>query len=64
MSWSANMGVLAWLIIPVVAGVFAALWAAWSTRTRTVDDSDSLAGHQRFREAMERASGPVGGPKG
>jgi hypothetical protein len=52
------MSVLAWWIIPVVAGVFAALWAAWSARTRTTGDSDSLADHQRFREAMERVSGP------
>ncbi|MFC1417363.1 hypothetical protein [Streptacidiphilus cavernicola] len=52
------MSVLAWWAIPAVAGVCAAVWAAWSTRTRTTGDNDSLAGHQRFREAMERTSGP------
>jgi hypothetical protein len=52
------MSVLAWWIIPVVAGAFAGLWATWSARTRTTGDSDSLAGHQRFREAMERGSAP------
>lgn len=54
------MSVLAWGIIPVIAGVCAALWVAWSARTRTTGDSDSLAGHQRFREAMERITPPAG----
>lgn len=55
------MSVLAWWIIPAVAGVLATLWVVWSARTRTTGDNDSLAGHQRFRDAMERgtAAGPV-----
>jgi len=56
------MAVLAWWIIPLVAGILAALWATWSARTRTTGDSDSLAGYQRFREAMERASEPTPNP--
>ncbi|WP_169790666.1 hypothetical protein [Streptacidiphilus carbonis] len=48
------MSALAWLIIPVVAGVFAMLWVVWSGRTRSTGDHDALAEHQRFREAMER----------
>lgn len=53
------MSALAWWIFPVVAGLFAWLWVLWSRRTRSTADSDSLAGYQRFREAMERdAAGP------
>ena len=52
------MSVLAWGFVPLVAGVFAAAWVTWSARPRTTGDNDSLAGHQRFREAMERSSGP------
>ena len=52
------MSALAWWIIPVAAGVLAALWVVWSGRTRTTGDHDSLAGHQRFREAMERGTNP------
>jgi hypothetical protein len=46
------MAALAWLLIPVVAGVAAAAWAAWATRSRTAADGASLAGYERFREAM------------
>jgi len=48
------MSALTWWIIPAVAGLLAWLWVRWSGRTRTTADSDSLAGYQRFREAMER----------
>jgi hypothetical protein len=54
------MSVLAWGVIPVVAGLFAGLWVTWSSRTRTTGDSES---HQRFREAMERASAPPPDPR-
>jgi cytochrome c-type biogenesis protein CcmH/NrfF len=54
MSWEYGMSALAWWIFPVVAGLLAWLWVLWSRRTRTTADSDSLAGYQRFREAMER----------
>jgi hypothetical protein len=58
MSWEYDMGVLAWWIIPLAAGIFAALWATWSARTRTTGDNDSLAGYERFRAAMERSTEP------
>ncbi|MFC5908267.1 hypothetical protein [Streptacidiphilus monticola] len=52
------MGVLTWLTIPVAAGILAALWGSWSARTRAKPgDSDTLAGYERFREAMERKPG-------
>jgi hypothetical protein len=59
------MGVLVWWIIPLIAGVLAALWAAWSARTpRPGGDRESLATYERFRAAMERQTtgvGPGGG---
>jgi hypothetical protein len=50
------MSALAWWIIPVAAGILAALYVVWSGRTRSTGDNASLAGHQRFREAMERGT--------
>jgi hypothetical protein len=50
------MAALAWLIIPIVAAVAAALWAVWAARTRSTGDTDSLAGYERFRKAMERGT--------
>lgn len=49
------MAALAWLIIPVVAAVLAAVWGAWAARSRTTGDARSLAGFDRFREAMARS---------
>ncbi|MFB7946198.1 hypothetical protein ACFV6F_29285 [Kitasatospora phosalacinea] len=52
------MAALAWLIIPVVAGVLAAVWATWAARPpRAMTDPTSLAEHERFRAAMERSTG-------
>ncbi|GAA1273074.1 hypothetical protein GCM10009665_71180 [Kitasatospora nipponensis] len=52
------MAVLAWLGIPVAAGVVAVIWAAWAARPpRATGDGASLAEHQRFRAAMERSTG-------
>ncbi|MDH6116471.1 hypothetical protein [Kitasatospora sp. GAS204B] len=51
------MGALAWLGIPVAAGVIAVLWASWAARPRrAVGDGASLAEHQRFLAAMERST--------
>ncbi|MEU8568469.1 hypothetical protein AB0C51_08925 [Streptomyces pathocidini] len=50
------MAALAWLLIPVVAAVVAAVWARWAARHRKVGDVAELAGYERFREAMERSS--------
>lgn len=52
------MGALAWLVIPVVAAIAAAVWAGWAARApRATGDGASLAGYERFRQAMERNSG-------
>ncbi len=53
----ADVAALAWLVIPVVAAVLAALWGGWAARNRTTGDGASLAGYARFREAMERSGG-------
>nr|WP_239074892.1 hypothetical protein [Streptomyces sp. SID10853] len=50
-----GMGALAWLLIPLIAAVGAALWGRWATRRRTSGDGAELAGYARFREAMEKA---------
>ncbi|WP_329567412.1 hypothetical protein [Kitasatospora sp. NBC_01266] len=51
------MGALAWLGIPVAAGVVAVLWASWAARPpRATGDGASLAEHQRFLAAMERST--------
>ncbi|MCQ4080265.1 hypothetical protein NGB36_06550 [Streptomyces sp. RB6PN25] len=49
------MAALVWLLIPVIGAIAASLWAGWASRTRRAqDDTDSLAGYERFREAMTR----------
>lgn len=47
------MAALAWLLIPLLAAVFAAVWARWASHTRTTGDGASLAGYERFRQAMQ-----------
>lgn len=50
------MAALSWLLIPVGGAVAAALWAGWAGRSRKqAGDIDSLAGYQRFREAMAKS---------
>lgn len=49
------MAVLVWLAIPVVAAIAAAVWGGWATRTRSTGDGASLAGYERFREAMQKS---------
>ncbi|GGQ56986.1 MULTISPECIES: hypothetical protein [Kitasatospora] len=52
------MAALAWLIIPLVAGLLASVWAGWAARPpRSITDPSSLAEHERFRAAMERSTG-------
>ncbi|PYC67061.1 hypothetical protein C7C46_30645 [Streptomyces tateyamensis] len=59
------MAALAWLGIPVVAGVIAVLWAAWAARPRrATGDGASLAEHERFLAAMERSTGSHRVPDG
>ncbi|MBY8888257.1 hypothetical protein K7472_25960 [Streptomyces sp. PTM05] len=51
------MAALAWLLIPVIGVVTATLWAGWAGRNRKkAGDNDSLAGYERFREAMAKSS--------
>ncbi len=55
------MAALSWLLIPVAGAVAATLWAGWAGRNRKqAGDVDSLAGYERFREAMakSRSGGP------
>ncbi len=50
------MAALSWLLIPVGGAVTAALWAGWAGRSRKqAGDVDSLAGYERFREAMGKS---------
>ncbi|MBV2353164.1 hypothetical protein KUM39_02105 [Streptomyces sp. J2-1] len=50
------MAALAWLLIPLVAAVGAALWGSWANRTRRArSDGPELDGYARFREAMEKS---------
>jgi hypothetical protein len=48
------MAALAWLLIPLLAAVGAAIWGSWAGRHRTTGDVSELAGYARFREAMEK----------
>ncbi|MEU9120478.1 hypothetical protein AB0C96_11555 [Streptomyces sp. NPDC048506] len=48
------MGALLWLLIPVGAGVIAAVWSSWALRHRKTGDVEELAGYARFRDAMEK----------
>lgn len=50
------MAALAWLVIPVIAAVLAAVYGAWAARTRSTGDARSLAGYERFREVMDRSN--------
>jgi hypothetical protein len=53
------------LLIPVAAAVAAAIWGRWAGRRRTTGDGASLAGYERFRQAMQAttsAPAAAGGP--
>ncbi|WP_374228133.1 hypothetical protein [Streptacidiphilus sp. ASG 303] len=54
------------MVIPVVAVVAAALWAAWAARPpKATGDGASLADYERFRAAMERSTAaPVPAERG
>ncbi|MFD9005258.1 hypothetical protein ACFV0T_30645 [Streptomyces sp. NPDC059582] len=54
--WEVGMGVLVWLLIPLVAAVGAGLWGSWANRTRkTRGDGPELDGYARFCAAMEKS---------
>lgn len=54
------MAALAWLLIPLVAAIVAAVWGSWAARTRATGDGASLAGYERFREAMQKSDSGSG----
>jgi hypothetical protein len=57
MGWEDNMAALAWLLIPLVAAIFAGLWGSWANRNRKArGDGPELDGYARFRAAMEKSS--------
>ena len=57
------MQAIVWWTVPLVAFVVAIVWVSVANRPRPpVDPHDSVAEHERFREAMGRQVGqpPVG----
>ncbi|MFJ9074087.1 hypothetical protein ACIRO3_02390 [Streptomyces sp. NPDC102278] len=48
------MASLAWLLIPLIAAIGAAIWGSWAARDRTSGDISELAGYARFREVMDK----------
>ena len=54
------MTVLYWLAVPLLVTALAAVWVAFAHRARPpADPRDSMAEHERFRQAMERPAPPV-----
>ncbi|AXQ54858.1 hypothetical protein ACFWG7_11510 [Streptomyces koyangensis] len=51
------MAALAWLLIPLMAAIGAALWGSWAARNPGRNDGPELAGYARFRAAMARSHG-------
>ncbi|MEU1053705.1 hypothetical protein [Streptomyces sp. NPDC005876] len=50
------MAALAWLLIPLLAGIVAGLWGGWANRSRKIrGDGSELDGYAKFREAMEKS---------
>jgi hypothetical protein len=49
------MAALAWLLIPFIAAVGAAVWGSWAAKRRVIGDGAEVAGYARFRDAMEKA---------
>ncbi|WP_175548740.1 hypothetical protein [Mangrovactinospora gilvigrisea] len=48
---------LVWLLIPLVALLGAVVWSVWAGRGRSTGDGSSLAGYERFQQAMRKGSG-------
>ncbi|MDP9395828.1 MAG: hypothetical protein M3Q27_16875 [Actinomycetota bacterium] len=64
--WGAQVNVLGWLAIPVVAVVSSMLWVAWVTRVPRPRDRDidrSVADRARFKAAIEGGVPPVRRPR-
>jgi hypothetical protein len=55
------MQAMAWWSVPLAAFVLAIVWVSLANRPRPpADPHDSVAEHQRFREAMGRSVGTAG----
>jgi len=54
---------LVWLLIPLSAVAAAAIWGRWAARQRSTNDGVSLAGYERFRQAMQTTAPHAGDPK-
>jgi hypothetical protein len=55
--------VLYWLVVPLLVTALAAVWVAFAHRARPpADPRDSMAEHERFRQAMERPAPPARRP--
>jgi hypothetical protein len=55
------MQAMAWWSVPLVAFVLAIIWVSVANRPRPpADPHDSVAEHQRFREAMDRTIADTG----
>ena len=51
------MDAMLWWIIPIMATLGAMAWVRFSSRERgPVEPEDSMAAHQKFSAAMERAN--------
>jgi hypothetical protein len=48
---------LVWLVIPLIFLIGALVWGGFAGRSRPTGDGSSLAGYERFQEAMRRANG-------
>ncbi|WP_436738833.1 hypothetical protein [Streptomyces sp. BBFR102] len=55
------MAALAWLLIPLMAAIGAALWGSWAARNPGRNDGPELAGYARFRAAMAKSHGDAAG---
>ncbi|MGW1462019.1 hypothetical protein ACWD6T_27390 [Streptomyces albidoflavus] len=56
------MAALAWLLIPLMAAIGAALWGSWAARNPGRNDGPELAGYARFRAAMAKSHGEPAEP--
>ncbi|MFE6779130.1 hypothetical protein [Streptomyces sp. NPDC057702] len=54
------MGVLVWLVIPLIAAGAAVVYTTWAARDRRAGDVAEVAGYERFREAMQRSHSSSG----
>jgi hypothetical protein len=61
---AAVVAALVWLLIPLAALCAAVVWARWAARNRGAGDGASLAGYERFRQAMQASLPGTQAPAG